>query len=468
MAWRTLKRLLYWFPGLFLVCLLGFVLIQVSPGDPVLARLNLAPHAGSAHESIYETSAYQTTRVALGLDRPPFYLSATPSTVPDTLGAIAHPGRRKALKALSMRLGGSEKVLDWYHTHNELRIHLAKSESAMVQRLASDILLQSNLQEILRRYQLLSEGCEKAENTALVMKVAVVAAKLNENQQSWKSFIPVFQWHGIDNQFHRWLLGHKGEGGLIRGDFGRSYRDNQPVAPILANAFSQTLLLAVAAWLLMFVVAVPAGLKLAQIDSPGKSRFWLYLLLVLYSIPGYWLGTLMLTFLCSPDFLNWFPVAYKLMDIPENASWFSRQLIIMYHLILPVTCWTAAGAAFIAIQTRKEARAIMRSRGYLGAKSRGLSEKQLMTNHVAPRALIPAIGWLGGLIPASLSGAVAIELIFSINGMGNLAFQSFHARDYPVVMAIIFIAALTTLIGTVVSDILLHYIDPRTREMATK
>ncbi len=468
MAWRTLKRLLYWFPGLLSVCLLGFVLIQLSPGDPVLARLNLIPDAVSTHESIYETAAYQSTRVELGLNRAPFYLSVQPITVPDKLRSIAHPGRRKALQSLCIRRGDSSTVLDWYNAHIVLRFRLAESEPAMVQRIASEILLQSETEEILRRYRLLTEACQNAENAALVMQAARIAAKLNENQQGWKSLIPAFQWHGLNNQFHRWLFGDSGEGGLIRGDFGRSYRDNQPVAPIVASAFSQTLILAIAAWMLMFLVAVPGGLRLARIASPGKARFWLHLLLVLYSIPSYWLGTLMLTFLCSPDFLNWFPVAYKLMDIPENTSWLSRQLIIIYHLILPVTCWTAAGAAFLAIQTRKEAQAVMQSKGYLGAKARGLSDKQLMTNHVAPRALIPAIGWLGGLIPASLSGAVAIELIFSINGMGNLAFQSFHMRDYPVVMAIILIAALTTLIGTVVSDLLLHYIDPRTREMTTK
>lgn len=105
---------------------------------------------------------------------------------------------------------------------------------------------------------------------------------------------------------------------------------------------------------------------------------------------------------------------------------------------------------------------------FLAAQAKGLSESKLTWRHVRPNASLPAISMLGSIVPAALSGAIAIELIFSIPGMGQLIFDAFHTRDYPVVMAILMLVGTAAILSTAFADLLLHQIDPRTKTRQRK
>ena len=460
----ALRKILLWIPAIFVLCLVSFLLLQFIPGDPVLARLQESGVYVRTTESVYESEQYRTMRQELGLDLPVFYWTFQPVTIPDSLRQIPHPQHREILKKWCIKTGKPELIFNWYQLNKEILTDLRKAHRKEEHSALLALLHNPDSDQQTTIYRWLANELAVSPIGPKVIRAAAIHQIIMTTPRSINSYLPVLKWNGHKNQFHRWIWGFGNTSGVLRGDFGFSTRDGQPVSAKIWPAFKTTLALALTSIVLMYLIAVPLGLRLARMKNTNSFKIWIRIIFGLYAMPSFWLGVLLLTFLTNPKFLNWFPAAYSLMDIQQESSWIEKTALIAGHLILPVTAWSIGGAAFLSIQTLKQAKHLQRQPFVMAARAKGLSEHAVSKNHLFKNALVPAVSMIGSIMPAALSGAIAIELIFSIPGMGQLIFHSFHTRDYPVVMAILILVGTVAIIGSALSDLILHRIDPRIRK----
>lgn len=467
MAANLVKKILGLIPALALLCLISFILLQYIPGDPVLSRLQASGVRISSSENVYDSREYTEMRRGMRLHLPAFYFAIQPASVSEKLRDIAQPDMRRTMKKWCIRYGNAEKVDSWYTTHQLLQQYLVQKKRAESWRVLRKLTETHDIAVYESTYQWLLENADSPEEQKLILQTATNLKSIPAYSQGWKSYWPTLRWNGTANQFHHWLFGQPGEKGLLAGALGTSLRDGRPVADKVIPALKTTLPLAAIALLLMYTVAVPLGLRLSRIQNKSRQHIFVRLIFMVYAMPGFWLGVLLLTFLCSPDFLNWFPVAYSLMEIDPGMNAFERIGVIVYHLILPVTAWSAGGTAFLTLQIMKRSEEIHQQPFILAVKAKGLGPAATSRRHVAKNAMIPAVSMLGALLPASISGAIAIELIFSIPGMGQLIFDAFHNRDFPVVMAVLLLVGLIAILGTTCADLINRFLDPRVRVKPT-
>jgi peptide/nickel transport system permease protein len=245
---------------------------------------------------------------------------------------------------------------------------------------------------------------------------------------------------------------------LARFDLGRSFLPpRQKVSSLIAERLPITLILNLIAFFLIYLVALPIGIIGAARQFTLWDRVSTVVVFLLYSLPAFWIGTLMLAFLCSP---GGFPTTgYHGSTISELGffSWIWKWAV---HLTLPIVCMTYAGFAFISRQMRSALLEQIRQDFVRTARAKGLSERAVVLRHACRNALIPIVTLFGSLLPELISGAIIIEQLFSIPGMGQQFFQAIIERDYPVVMGIETVSAVLTLVGILVSDLLYVAVNP--------
>ena len=186
-----------------------------------------------------------------------------------------------------------------------------------------------------------------------------------------------------------------------------------------------------------------------------------FLVFVLYSIPSFAAALLLILFVAGGDYLNLLPM-YGINSV--NASemsllpWLWDRVL---HMILPVTCLTYASLASISRYARVSMLDALSQDFVRTARAKGLSERLVILRHALRNALIPIITIFALEMPVLISGAIIIESIFSLPGMGHLMFQSLDAGDERVIMGITLLVAIVTLTGYLIADILYVIVDPR-------
>lgn len=244
-------------------------------------------------------------------------------------------------------------------------------------------------------------------------------------------------------------------------DFGESYRDHRPVIDKIGEAIPVTLLLNMMTILIIYIVSVPIGIYTALRPKGIVDRMSSIILLVLYSIPSFWVAVMLMVALGSGDHLNWFPITGIASDGVSILPWYGMIGNVAWHLVLPVTCLTYGGFAFLSRFVRSSFLEVIRKEYIRTARAKGLSEWKVVMRHGLKNALIPIITLMSTLLPALLGGSVIIEQIFSIPGMGRLGFEAVLTRDYPVIMAIATISACLTLVSIMIADVMYAVVDPR-------
>lgn len=245
---------------------------------------------------------------------------------------------------------------------------------------------------------------------------------------------------------------------LCKGDLGRSFQPpRQKVWDLVLERLPITLLLNLISFVLIYLIALPIGILGAAKQFTVWDRVTTLAVFLLYSLPAFWIGTLMLAFLCSP---GGFPTTgYHGSTMAELGFWPWLWKWTL-HLTLPIICMTYAGFAFISRQMRSSLLEQIRQDFVRTARAKGLSERVVVLRHACRNALIPIVTLFGGLLPELFSGAIIIEQLFSIPGMGQQFFLAITERDYPVIMGIETISALLTLTGILVSDLLYVAVNP--------
>jgi len=266
----------------------------------------------------------------------------------------------------------------------------------------------------------------------------------------------VLEWLGQNGiQFKIWLSS------LMRLNFGMSFKDHRPVLDKIREALPITLTLNLLEFFIAYLISIPLGVYSALRNETALDKGVMVLLFILYSLPTFWVAYMLLMYFASGDHLNWFPLGGLHSEDIEQYPFFMRLGNYAWHLVLPVVVMVYGSFAFITRFSRSTMLEVVKQDYVRTAWAKGLPRSKVIWKHAFRNSLIPQITLLGTLLPALLGGSVIIEQIFSIPGMGKLAFEAISSRDYPTIMAITAISAFLTLISLLLSDIAYAFADPR-------
>ncbi len=249
---------------------------------------------------------------------------------------------------------------------------------------------------------------------------------------------------------------------LATFNFGRStLRTQEPVSQKIWEAFKVSAPLMALSQVLIYLIAVPLGVICAVKHNSWVDRAISLGLFILYSIPAYVAGMLLLLFFCYGDYLKWFPSGGLHSEGAQQMSPWAYWLDYLHHIVLPTLCLTLFSLAALAMYSRTSMLEVLGQDYIRTARAKGLSEAKVILKHALRNALIPIITLFSNTIPAVLGGSVLIEYLFNIPGMGRLTFESIENKDYPTLMALVYINAIVVMISILASDILYVLVDPR-------
>jgi peptide/nickel transport system permease protein len=262
----------------------------------------------------------------------------------------------------------------------------------------------------------------------------------------------LYRMFGLDAPLHiqylRWI------GGVLRGDLGVSLRSSQPVSGAIFQRLGVTAELALLSVLCSTVVAVPLGVIAAVRRNSFIDVAVNTLGLLGVSVPTFWLATLLL-FVAS-GFLQWRPALIW-------VSPFEDPLTNLQQMMLPVLSLSGSMIAVVMRMTRSSMLEVLGQDYIRTAYAKGLRERLVMSRHALKNSLIPVITVIGLQIGGLLSGAVVIEQIFGLPGIGWMLLNAISQRDYPLVQGVVLFIAFIFVTVNLLVDLLYAYIDPRIR-----
>ncbi len=250
-------------------------------------------------------------------------------------------------------------------------------------------------------------------------------------------------------------------GRLVKGDLGVSVLHKRPVWELIRHRMKYSLSLNLVAFLLIYLFAVPTGVWAAVHNGTTKERVVAVLLFALYSLPNYFVGTLLIKWFATGDPFKWFPQgSFEADDAAQMNTW-THFKDVLWHITLPLMCLTYGGLATLSRFARSGMLDVIRSDYVRTARAKGLREWNVILKHVVRNGILPVVTLLGTSLPVLISGSVAIEYIFEIDGMGKLMLDSITNKDFNVVMGVQLIVGVLTMVGILLSDIAYALLDPR-------
>jgi len=278
------------------------------------------------------------------------------------------------------------------------------------------------------------------------------------DQPLWKQYLHYLGPFDLSEEGHPWFGGSGAHpwGGLLVGDLKHEiHRPHVRVADELRRRLAVTVPLALSAVLLAYLLAVPLGILSALRAGRAFDRGAMAFVLLLYCVPSFW-AALLLQMLFGATGLDWLPVIGLAGD---DASF----LDVLAHGVLPVVCLAHGTLAYLSRQMRAGLIETLASDYVRTARAKGLPERLVIGKHALRNALLPLATLLAGVFPALIGGAVIVETVFDLPGVGRYAYEALEQRDYFVVMATTTLGGFMTCLGILVSDLLTAALDPRIR-----
>lgn len=254
-------------------------------------------------------------------------------------------------------------------------------------------------------------------------------------------------------QYCRWV------GNMFHGDLGQSYIQHVPVASLIWDRAVNTLWLSLLTVILTYAIAIPMGISAGRHQDEWQDSAIRVFNYITFAVPGFVFYILALWLFGFT--LGWFPISGS---VSASASGFWAVLgSRLYHMILPAILYAAITTTSI-VQYLRTGIVDNKVEDYVRtARSKGVPENVVFHKHILRNSLLPIAAFLGNTITGLLSGSMIIETVFSYPGMGKLFLDSIGQRDYTTLTALIMLFGILTLLGNLLSDIIMSIVDPRIR-----
>ena len=268
------------------------------------------------------------------------------------------------------------------------------------------------------------------------------------------------EYYGFDKPFLErfWILITN----YLSFNLGESYFHHQTVSELIIDKLPVSISLGLWSFIIIYSVCIPLGIKKAVRHGTKFDITTSSIILIGYSIPGFVLGIGLIVLLGGGSFLDIFPTRGIVSDNWSELSWFEKIFDYLWHMTLPIICTVIGSFAVMTMLTKNSFIEEINKQYVLTAKSKGLSENEILYKHIFKNALIPILtGFPAQFISAFFTGSILIETIFSLDGIGLLSYESILQRDYPVVLGTLYLFTLLGLMAKLLTDISYVWVDPR-------
>jgi microcin C transport system permease protein len=248
----------------------------------------------------------------------------------------------------------------------------------------------------------------------------------------------------------------------LRFDFGKSFFRDISVLDLIKEKLPVSISLGLWLTLFTYLISIPLGVRKAVRDGSGFDVWTSGVIIVAYALPGFLVAVILVVLFAGGSFFKLFPLRGLTSDNWAFMPWYMQILDYFHHLVLPLTALGLASFATMTLLTKNSFLDEIRKQYVLTARAKGCSERQVLYGHVFRNAMLIVIsGFPGAFVHAFFTGALLIEVIFSLDGLGLLSFDSIFRRDYPVVFASLYIFGLLGLVVQLISDLTYTWVDPR-------
>jgi microcin C transport system permease protein len=245
-------------------------------------------------------------------------------------------------------------------------------------------------------------------------------------------------------------------------DFGTSFYRDRPVIKLIGDKLPVSISLGLWTTLITYLVSIPLGIRKAVKDGSSFDVWTSSVVIVGYAIPGFLFAILLIVLFAGGSYLHWFPLRGIVSDNWSSLDWPHRILDYFWHITLPVVSLIIGGFAGITMLTKNSFLEEINKQYVVTARSKGLTERRVLYGHVFRNAMLLVIaGFPAAFIAILFTGALLVEVIFSLDGLGYLGFQAAIGRDYPVMFGTLYIYTLIGLVMALVRDITYMFVDPR-------
>lgn len=265
--------------------------------------------------------------------------------------------------------------------------------------------------------------------------------------------------YGFDKPVHtRYFIWLKN---IITLNFGESFSYEEPVIDVIASKFPVSLQFGIISMILTYLICIPLGIAKAVKDGSKFDMSSSVVLMIMYSIPPLILGILLRVFLAGGAFLDWFPLGDLYSDNYYDLHFWGKILDRISHFVLPLTCYVIGNFTVLTFLMKNSLLEEIKLDYVRTARAKGLDERTVVYKHALRNALIPILTGLSSFLAVFFAGSIIIEQIFNLDGMGLLGYKAVLARDYNILMGLIFIQAVLAVIGRLLSDLTYVLVDPR-------
>jgi len=245
-------------------------------------------------------------------------------------------------------------------------------------------------------------------------------------------------------------------------DFGKSFYRDRPVIGIVIEKLPVSISLGLWTTLITYLVSIPLGVAKAVRDGSRFDVWTSGLVVVGYAIPGFLFAILLILLLAGGSFLHWFPLRGLTSDTWGVMSWPARAVDYFWHITLPIAALVVGGFAGLVMLTKNSFLDEINKLYVATARAKGLTRRRVLYGHVFRNAmLIVVAGFPAAFVGILFTGALLIEVIFSLDGLGLLGFEATINRDYPVMFGTLYIYTLVGLVLNLISDLTYVVVDPR-------
>jgi len=251
-------------------------------------------------------------------------------------------------------------------------------------------------------------------------------------------------------------------GNFIVFDFGTSFFRDETVIDLVLEKMPVSISLGLWTTLIVYLVCIPLGIRKAVMDGTRFDVWTTTMLTIGFAIPSFVMAILLIVLFAGGSFLDIFPLRGLVSEDFEELSLGGQILDYLWHLVLPITALVLGGFLSLTMLTKNSYLDQINMLYVQTARAKGLSEKRVMYGHVFRNAMLIVIaGFPGAFVGILFTGAMLIEIIFSLDGLGLLGFEAAIKRDYPIMFATVYFFTLLGLVMNLIGDLMYTIIDPR-------